>query len=161
MRSASTEQSAPEARARLSEKGRDRMWFTKALVAYDGSAASKNAVDLAMEMAKDSDQTQFLFVHVLKLPPVRSGTGVEAMFAEEAQNTLADLERMVSPLGDRAQARILRGTSPAEVLIKGAEEEGCDLIITGSRGRGGVSGYLGSVSYAVVQESPIAVLVAK
>ena len=111
MRSASTEQSAPEARARLSEKGRDRMWFTKALVAYDGSAASKNAVDLAMEMAKDSDQTQFLFVHVLKLPPVRSGTGVEAMFAEEAQNTLADLERMVAPLGDRAQARILRGTS--------------------------------------------------
>ena len=114
-----------------------------------------------MEMAKDSDQTQFLFVHVLKLPPVRSGTGVEAMFAEEAQNTLADLARMVAPLGDRAQARILRGTSPAEVLIKGAEEEGCDLIITGSRGRGGVSGYLGSVSYAVVQESPIAVLVAK
>lgn len=137
------------------------MWFSKALVAYDGSAASKNAVDLAMEMAKDSDQTQFLFVHVLKLPPVRSGTGVEAMFAEEAQNTLADLERMIEPLGERAQARILRGTSPAEVLIKGAEEEGCDLIITGSRGRGGVSGYLGSVSYAVVQESPVAVLIAK
>lgn len=137
------------------------MWFSKALVAYDGSAASKNAVELAMEMAKDSDQAQFLFVHILKLPPVRSGTGVEAMFAEEAQNTLADLERMIEPLGDRAQARIMRGTAPAEVLIDGAKEEGCDLIIMGSRGRSGVKGYLGSVSYAVVQESPIAVLIAK
>lgn len=137
------------------------MWYSKALVAYDGSAASKRAVDLALEMAKDNDQTSFLFAHVLKLPPVRSGTGVEAMFAEEAQNTLADLERMIEPLGDRAQARIMRGTSAAEVLIKGAEEEGCDLIIMGSRGRGGVKGYLGSVSYAVVQESPVAVLIAK
>lgn len=137
------------------------MWFTKALVAYDGSAAAKHAVELAMDMANDSDQTKFLFVHILKLPPVRSGTGVEAMFAEEAQNTLADLERMIEPLGDRAEARILRGTSPAEVLIEGAKGEGCDLIIMGSRGRGGVKGYLGSVSYAVVQESPIAVLIAK
>ena len=138
------------------------MWFSKALVAYDGSAASKNAVELAMEMAKDSDQTQFLFVHILKLPPVRSGTGVEAMFAEEAQNTLADLERMIEPLGDRAQARIMRGTAPAEVLIDGAKEEGCDLIIMGSRGVGGAKGYLGSVSYAVVQRSGnIPVLIAK
>ena len=137
------------------------MWFTKALVAYDGSAAAKHAVELAMDMANDSEQTKFLFGHILKLPPVRSGTGVEAMFAEEAQNTLADLERMIEPLGDRAEARILRGTSPAEVLIEGAKGEGCDLIIMGSRGRGGVKGYLGSVSYAVVQESPIAVLIAK
>lgn len=137
------------------------MWYSKALVAYDGSAASKNAVELAMSMAEDNPNTKFLFVHILKLPPVRSGTGVEAMFAEEAQNTLADLERMVEPLGDRATARIMRGTSPAEVLIEGAKEEGCDLIIMGSRGRGGVKGYLGSVSYAVVQESPIAVLIAK
>lgn len=137
------------------------MWFSKALVAYDGSEPSKIAVDLAMEMANDNDQTRFLFVHILRLPPVRSGTGVEAMFAEEAQNTLADLERMIAPLGDRAEARIMRGTSPAEVIINGAKEEGCDLIMMGSRGRGGVKGYLGSVSYAVVQESPIAVLIAK
>ena len=31
----------------------------------------------------------------------------------------------------------------------------------GSRGKGGVKGYLGSVSYGVVQESPVAVLIAK
>ena len=31
----------------------------------------------------------------------------------------------------------------------------------GSRGRGGVKGYLGSVSDAVVQGSPIAVLITK
>ena len=35
------------------------------------------------------------------------------------------------------------------------KEEGCDLIIMGSRGQGGVKGFLGSVSYAVTKESPI------
>ena len=42
-----------------------------------------------------------------------------------------------------------------------AREEECDLIIMGSRGKGGVKGYLGSVSYAVVKDSPITVMIAK
>ncbi|HIS39841.1 MAG TPA: universal stress protein [Candidatus Aphodovivens avistercoris] len=137
------------------------MWFSKALVAYDGSEPSKRAIEAALDMAQHHPEAKFVFAHVLKLPPVRSGTGVEAMFAEDAQNTLADLQRLVEPLGERAETRMLRGTSPADVLIRGAQDEGCDLIIMGSRGRGGVAGYLGSVSYAVVQESPINVLVAK
>ena len=137
------------------------MWYKKALVAYDGSRVSQSAVDLALEMAQESPETQFLFAHVLKLSPIRSGTGIEAMFVEEAQSTLLELKHMVESLGDRAEVTLLRSTSPAEVLIKAAQEEGCDLIVMGSRGRGGVKGYLGSVSYAVVQESPLAVLIAK
>ena len=81
----------------------------------------------------------------------------EALRLESLLSLLQALEER----GMTGQAAEIDLSSPAEVLIKGAEEEGCDLIITGSRGRGGVSGYLGSVSYAVVQESPIAVLVAK
>ena len=42
-----------------------------------------------------------------------------------------------------------------------AKDEGCDLIIMGSRGQGGVKGFLGSVSYAVTKESPVTVLIAK
>ena len=51
--------------------------------------------------------------------------------------------------------------APADLLLKCAQDEGCDLIVMGSRGQGGVKGFLGSVSYAVVQGSPIAVLIAK
>ena len=42
-----------------------------------------------------------------------------------------------------------------------AEDDGADLIIMGSRGQGGVKGFLGSVSYAVTKESPVTVLIAK
>ena len=62
---------------------------------------------------------------------------------------------------NKAHAHLLKGTSPADLLLKCAEDEGCDLIVMGSRGKGGVKGYLGSVSYAVVQGSPVAVLIAK
>ena len=59
------------------------------------------------------------------------------------------------------RAGLLKGSSPADLLLKCAQDEGCDLIVMGSRGQGGVKGFLGSVSYAVVQGSPIAVLIAK
>ena len=62
---------------------------------------------------------------------------------------------------NNAHAKLLKGTSPADLILKCAQDEGCDLIIMGSRGQGGVKGYLGSVSYAVVQGSPVAVLIAK
>ncbi|WP_295999693.1 universal stress protein [uncultured Adlercreutzia sp.] len=46
-------------------------------------------------------------------------------------------------------------------MVNCAKDEGCDLIIMGSRGQGGVKGFLGSVSYAVTKESPMTVLIAK
>ena len=68
---------------------------------------------------------------------------------------------MADALRNPASVRLLKGSSPADLIVRCAEDEGCDLIVMGSRGQGGVKGYLGSVSYAVVQGSPIAVLVAK
>ncbi len=56
---------------------------------------------------------------------------------------------------------MLKGTSPADLIVNCAKDEGCDLIIMGSRGQGGVKGFFGCVSYAVTKESPITVLIAK
>lgn len=64
---------------------------------------------------------------------------------------------MVNP----TEVKVLKGTSPADLIVNCAKEEGCDLIIMGSRGQGGVKGFLGSVSYAVTKESPVTVLIAK
>ena len=75
-----------------------------------------------------------------------------------------DLAQSIGAQDERIElvfAHVLKGTSPADLLLKCAEDEGCDLIVMGSRGKGGVKGYLGSVSYAVVQGSPVAVLIAK
>ncbi len=135
------------------------MWCSKVLVAYDGSAPSAKALDLARSIGEQDRNVEFVFVHVVKLYGM--GTGAETVILDEANKVLADMEHIASEMPNGARARLLKGTSPADLLLKCAQEEGCDLIVMGSRGQGGVKGYLGSVSYSVVQGSPIAVLIAK
>lgn len=135
------------------------MWCSKILVAYDGSAPSAKAVDLARSIAAQDGRVELVLVHVLKLYGV--GTGVETVLFDEAERVLHDLQRIAEEAPNKAHAKLLKGTSPADLILKCAQDEGCDLIIMGSRGKGGVKGYLGSVSYAVVQGSPVAVLIAK
>lgn len=135
------------------------MWCSKVLVAYDGSAPSAKAIDLARSIAAQDQRVELLLVHVLKLYGL--GTGAETVLLEEANSVLADLQRIADGVPNKARAHLLKGSSPADLILKCAQDENCDLIIMGSRGQGGVKGYLGSVSYAVVQGSPVAVLIAK
>ena len=72
-----------------------------------------------------------------------------------------ELEAIAADMVNPTEVKVLKGTSPADLIVNCAKEEGCDLIIMGSRGQGGVKGFLGSVSYAVTKESPVTVLIAK
>lgn len=138
------------------------MWCSKILVAYDGSASSAKALRLAREIASEDTSVELLYVHVVKLVGMGAiGAGAEGAIASEATQVLSELDRIADAVPNPARARLLKGTSPADLILKCAKDEGCDLIVMGSRGKGGVKGYLGSVSYAVVQGSPIAVLIAK
>lgn len=134
-------------------------WCSKVLVAYDGSKPSKRALDLARSIGTQDEAIEFVFVHVVRLYTM--GTGAETVLFDEANKVLADLQEVSEALPNPAKAQLLKGTSPADLILKCAREENCDLIIMGSRGQGGVKGYLGSVSYSVVQASPVAVLIAK
>ncbi|WP_080801770.1 universal stress protein [Arabiibacter massiliensis] len=135
------------------------MWCSKMLVAYDGSAPSRRALELARAIGAQDEGIELVFVHVVKLYGM--GTGAESVIFDEANRVLAELEALSDEVPNKAHAHLLKGTSPADLLLKCARDEGCDLIVMGSRGQGGVKGFLGSVSYAVVQGSPIAVLIAK
>lgn len=135
------------------------MWCSKVLVAYDGSTPSRKALDLARAIGAQDERTELVLVHVVKLYGM--GTGAETVILNEANKVLAELERFADEVPNKAHAHLLKGTSPADLLLKCARDEGCDLIVMGSRGQGGIKGFLGSVSHAVVQESPIAVLIAK
>ena len=135
------------------------MWCSKVLVAYDGSAPSAKALDLARSIGEQDSAVEIVFVHVVKLYGM--GTGVENVILNEAQKVFAELQQIADDVPNPAHAHLLKGSSPADLILKCALDEECDLIVMGSRGQGGVKGYLGSVSYAVVQSSPIAVLVAK
>ncbi len=135
------------------------MWVNKMLVAYDGSTPSHKALELARNIAEQNPEAEILFVHVVTL--IGMGTGAEGALMQQAQNVLAEMEELGQAMPNPTRARLLKGTSPSALLLKCAKDEACDLIIMGSRGQGGVKGYLGSVSYAVVQGSDVAVLIAK
>lgn len=138
------------------------MWCSKILVAYDGSSPSKRALDVAREIAAQNPQAEFIFVNVLRLySSGAEAAGLDSVVIEDATPLREELEAVAESIPNPARVFLLKGTSPADLIVNCAKKEGCDLIIMGSRGQGGVKGFLGSVSYAVTKESPITVLIAK
>ncbi len=138
------------------------MWCSKILVAYDGSAPSERALALALSIGAQDKTVELVFVHVIKLYSTGSAEVIlDKAMVKEAESLQAKLQAAADLTPNDAHVHLLKGNSPAELIIKSAREEKCDLIIMGSRGQGGVKGYLGSVSYSVVQQSPITVLIAK
>ena len=86
---------------------------------------------------------------------------MDTVMVDDAMAIREELEAIAADMVNPTEVRVLKGTSPADLIVNCAKEEGCDLIIMGSRGQGGVKGFLGSVSYAVTKESPMTVLIAK
>ena len=138
------------------------MWTRKILVAYDGSAPSRRALELAAQVAGADPTVELVLAHVVRLfSSGAAAAGIDAVIMDDAESVRAEMEAVAEMLPNPASVRLLRGTSPADLIVNCALEEGCDLIVMGSRGQGGVKGYLGSVSYAVTKESPVTVLIAK
>lgn len=138
------------------------MWCHKILVAYDGSAPSHKALELARDIARQNDAIELILTNVVRLYMSGSAAaGIDTVVMDDANAIIAELHELADGLPNKTDVRLLKGTSAADLIVSCAIEEGCDLIIMGSRGKGGVKGYLGSVSYAVTKESPITVLIAK
>ena len=126
------------------------MWCKKILVAYDGSAPSHRALEVMREIAAQNPAVEVVLVHVMRLFSSGSAAaGMDTVMVDDAMAIRQELEAIAADMVNPTEVKVLKGTSPA------------DLIIMGSRGQGGVKGFLGSVSYAVTKESPVTVLIAK
>ncbi len=138
------------------------MWCSKILVAYDGSSSSRKALELAASIAVEDARIEIVVVHAVKMFLSGSAAvGMDTVVIEDSEMIESEVNAILSVLPNASCVKMLRGTSPADLILRCAEEESCDLIIMGSRGQGGVKGYLGSVSYAVVQGAAAKVLIAK
>jgi len=138
------------------------MWYSKILVAYDGSAESQKAIQIACEMAEANPAASLLFVHVLKLgESAFGGSDVENALVAHAERVTALLQEKADTLPNQTEVRLLKGSSPADLIVRCSADEHCDLIVMGSRGMSGFKGYLGSVSHAVLHEAHICVLIAR
>lgn len=138
------------------------MWSKKVLVAYDGSEPSHKALNITKNIAESDPDIEVVLVHVMRLfSSGAAASGIDTVVMEEIAPIKEELEEIAASLPNNTDVRILKGTSPADLILNCAKETGADLIVMGSRGMGGVKGYLGSVSYAVVKDSPITVMIAK
>jgi nucleotide-binding universal stress UspA family protein len=134
------------------------------LVAIDGSAGSRAAVDEAVELAGPLG-AHVTFVSVRKAPSSLLGTPYyECRIARDlgvvraAANSALERARRA---GIEARAEILEGSAVDEILSF-ADNCRADLIVMGSRGHGALAGaVLGSVSSAVTQHANAPVLVTK
>jgi nucleotide-binding universal stress UspA family protein len=146
------------------------MAFKKLLVAFDDSDYSKRALKAALDMVDQCSLTKVIVLFVTE-----SYQGADTAVENEAKMsgvsiiTLSEIEReeleeKIAPIikgyEESFEAIVRIGVAKQEIL-QAAEENHCDIIIMGTRGLGALRGMIGSVSYAVLRDSSVPVLLTK
>jgi nucleotide-binding universal stress UspA family protein len=134
--------------------------YDRILVPTDGSAEVEQAVEHAVDVAAVHGAT-IHGLYVLStdayagLPLETSWEGVESHLREGGE---AAVERVRELAGDvPVETAVVEG-KPSHEIVDYAEEEGCDLVVMGTHGRGGIDRLLlGSVAEAVVRSSSVPV----
>jgi nucleotide-binding universal stress UspA family protein len=138
------------------------MSMKKIVVGVDGSPTSEEALRWAFEEAKLAG-AELVVVHAWSYPYPGWRSGDKEPRDDMKVDALRQLEASIDALGHREGDGVqvhanLVEDSAAKALID--EAASADLVVVGSRGRGGLkSMLLGSVSRAVVQHAPCPVAV--
>ncbi|HEY4827180.1 MAG TPA: universal stress protein [Solirubrobacteraceae bacterium] len=116
------------------------------LCAIDDSEVAGRVLVTARGLA-DASGADLVAVHAVEEP------------GQDADHVLALVRDRLSATGVAAELRVVEGP-PAEALIETAEREGAELLVIGSRGRGGLrSAVLGSVSRELASRAPCPVVI--
>lgn len=140
------------------------MALQKIFVAYDGSEHSKKALGMAKDIASLNADIQVDIVNVVPIP-ILSGIETEnlaeiiELMMEDGKNILLDAQEIMVDVSDQISTFLLKGTAPAVELLKMIEKNEYDLVIIGNRGLSGIREFMGSVSYKVLHQAKIPVLV--
>ncbi|HAL37753.1 MAG TPA: universal stress protein [Polaromonas sp.] len=145
--------------------------FKHILMATDGSAASGNAAQLAVDLARAHGAKLTALYVVDPYPYLAIGEtnpmGFQA-YMSAAQEHAAQAHAKVAALCGQGgapvdlQTRMVEDMTASAGIVQTAKDEGADLIVVGSHGRTGIARLmLGSVAAKVVAESPLPVLVAR
>jgi len=135
--------------------------YRNVVVAYDGSEGARAALRRAAEIAGRDDSSLTLVEAVTgKMPSLVPG-GPPLPKPEKRAMAREDLDRAIATLDRKLLAAgWVIGGQPASGVVTVADDIGADLIVTGSRGRGGLtSAVLGSVSTEILHGASCDVLV--
>jgi nucleotide-binding universal stress UspA family protein len=149
--------------------------YRKILLAYDGSEFSRTALDHAVNLAVQcrADLNIISVVPKITMPLFPDGgpspiaaprkldyqDTIKEMYSKSLREAEHDVKEKYPDLS--VSSRLLEG-KPSSTIVEEAEKDGADLIVIGSRGLGGITGWiLGSTSRRVVESCSKPVLVVK
>ena len=152
--------------------------YKKILIAFDGSEPSKHALDQGITIASLAGSEVFILSVVPRvMMPVFPDEGFGAAPVTAAQdmteyqqkmrdvyaNSLKEAEEDIAKnYPDLKVTTELMEGRPSSTIVEESENKEAELIVIGSRGLGGITGWiLGSTSRRVVESCRVPVLVVK
>ena len=139
--------------------------FTKILLPVDGSKTSRTAKEHAIALAT-AMEAEIVLVYITGLIPaiITGKPREEAVNAqkEEADTVLKPYRNYLNDHRITYNEVISSAFHPGDEICKIANNEGCDLIVMGSRGLSDIEGlFLGSVTHRVLARCDIPVMVVR
>ena len=142
--------------------------FSKILVAVDGSQASMDAADQAIEIARKYN-SELIALHVILSDTTIFGTNPPQHIDEIKQQAQQYLDKIKQKLpnqhdNNKIQMRteLISSATAVGGIVGFAEKENIDLIVVGTRGRSGFKKLLlGSVASGVVNYAHCPVMVVR
>ncbi|WP_224449250.1 universal stress protein [Haloprofundus salilacus] len=137
--------------------------YERILVPTDGSEGVERAIGHAVDLA-DAHGATIHAIYVVNtasyagLPMESSWDGIDEMLRADAKAAVEEVRRIAAKRDVPVEGAVVEG-SPSREIVNYAEREGCDLIVMGTHGRGGIDRLLlGSVAEKVVRGSNVPVL---
>ena len=140
----------------------------RVLLAVDGSDVASRAVQQVLSMRRDLADAEALDLHLVHVQRPVSGDvssfvaskTLEEYYQEQSDAALAPARQALDAAGVRYQAHARVG-SPGETIAKEAAEQGCGLIVMGTRGGGMTSALLGSVAQDTIAHAGVPVMLVR
>ena len=142
--------------------------FKHILVPTDGSELSEDAIQKGIQFANsiNAEVTGFHVIVPFRVFSLRMGTledtkeQYERQSEVQAEQFLGVIKKAAEKASVSCDTDYVTSSHPYEMIIKAAEQKGCDLIMMASHGRRGLQGLLiGSETHKVLTHTKIPVLV--
>ena len=144
--------------------------FKNILIPTDGSELSQKAAAQGVALAKAVGAKVTGFFAAPPATPIVYRNQLPVGFAQPAENAeaiekvsarnLAAIEQMAKQAGVPFEGVHKTDDYPAHAILEIAGKKGCDLIVMGTEGEGGLGGLLvGSVTQKVINQAKVPVMV--